>query len=315
MPKPCIFVTGSSGQVGSAIIQLLGSGRSAAPSVEVLAPLRAELDLTDLDALRQYVRTHRPDWIVNPAAYTAVDRAESEPEIARTLNAEVPRVLGEEARTLGVPVLHFSTDYVFRGDGTHPYTETDVTAPSSVYGQTKLDGELALAATGAAHLILRTSWVYGATGKNFLLTILRAAQERSELRIVDDQHGAPTWSRDLARLTAFLIEDFQQRADLERRAAGATVAEFLSPLSGVYHATGSGETTWYGFAKAAVEARRAADPSAKFASLTPITTAEYPTPARRPANSRLDCTRLGSTFGFKFPSWRESLDDVLAELG
>ncbi len=289
-----ILITGSAGQVGGELVQTL------APYGEILAPRRAELDLTDPGSIRAYIRQTKPTWIVNPAAYTAVDKAESEPELAYAVNEHAVRILGEEAKALGAPVLHFSTDYVFAGEGTKPYAETDPTGPTSVYGASKLAGEQALAATGAAHLIFRTSWVYGATGKNFLLTILRLARDRDEMKIVADQHGAPTWARDLARMTAYVIQTH----------SSATIAE----KSGVYHAAGAGETTWQGFAARIVELRREQEPGAKFAQMLPISTSEYPTPACRPANSRLDCAKLTKEFGWEMMDWQESLAQVMAEL-
>ncbi len=232
---------------------------------------------------------HKPNWIINPAAYTAVDKAESEPTLAHAINAEAPRILGEEARKIGATVIHFSTDYVFDGSGTIPWREEDPTGPLGVYGATKLAGEHALAATEAAHLILRTSWVYGATGKNFLLTILKLAAERPELKIVADQHGAPTWSRDLATLAAQLI------------AADTT-------SSGIYHATSSGETTWHGFAS---EFLRLANIRTH---LIPIPTSAFPTPACRPANSRLNCDKLYRTFNLQLPDWQQSLKKVMSNV-
>ena len=191
-----MVITGASGQVGGELAKLFP---------QAAAPGRAEMDLADPASIRAYLRSTKPEWILNPAAYTAVDKAESEPELARAVNTDAVAVLGEEACRLGAVVVHFSTDYVFPGLGQKPYTEEDPTGPLGVYGASKLAGEAALAASGAAHLILRTSWVYGATGKNFLLTVLRVARERAEMRIVDDQHGAPTTAADLARLTANLV--------------------------------------------------------------------------------------------------------------
>lgn len=290
-----ILITGSTGQVGGALVQTLaGLG-------QIFAPTRAQLDLASPDSIRRAVREFDPDWIVNPAAYTAVDKAESEPEAAHAINATAPGVLGEEAARIGAAVLHFSTDYVFDGTKPTPYVETDPTAPLNVYGTTKLAGEQALAASGAAHAIFRTSWVYGATGKNFLLTVLRLAREREHLRIVGDQHGAPTWSHDLARLAAHVIDHVSTPAALQN-------------LTGIYHATSSGETTWAGFASAAIDHLRPADPAAKLATIEPIPTSEYPTPAKRPHNSRLNCTKVGETFRWHSPEWRESLTEVMAQL-
>ena len=294
-----IFLTGSTGQVGGALLQAL------APFGQIIAPSRTYLDLAHPSAVRAFVRSTKPRWIVNPAAYTAVDKAESETAQAYAINAELPRVLGEEAAILGIPVLHFSTDYVFSGDGSKPWKEADLPAPHSIYGATKLEGERALTASGAVHLIFRTSWVYGATGNNFLLTILRAARERQELRIVADQHGAPTWSRDLARMVEYVISHAESIG---------TPANALTSLAGTYHACSAGETTWFGFAQKALELEQGYNPAQPFASLMPITTSEYPTPARRPANSRMDTTKLATAFGFTFPSWQDSLRMVLEEL-
>jgi dTDP-4-dehydrorhamnose reductase len=254
------------------------------------------------------IRNVRPRWIVNPAAYTAVDKAESEAELAYAINAEAVRAIAEEARAIGAGVIHFSTDYVFGGEGIKPYMETDATGPVSVYGASKLAGEEALSRSGAGHLIFRTSWVYGATGKNFLRTILKAARERDRLRIVADQYGAPTWSRDLARMTAHVI------AQVERRTSNDNLLAALSMFNGIYHACGAGETTWFGFASEAVTMLREREPGAPLAELDAITTAEYPTPAKRPANSRLNCEKLAATFGWKMMDWRDSLREVMAEL-
>lgn len=284
-----ILITGATGQVGGAIAHLLPGA---------LTPTRAELDLTSEASIRTYLRTHKPRWIINPAAYTAVDQAESEPALAHAINAEAPRILGEEATQLGASVLHFSTDYVFDGTLARPYVETDPTNPTSVYGQTKLLGEQSLTATGVPHLILRTSWVFGPTGKNFLLTVLRVAAQRPEMKIVADQHGAPTSALDLARLATHIL---------------ATNPD-LDTLGGIYHATSSGETTWYGFATEALRLRSEADPATPSATLIPIPTSEYPTPARRPVNSRLNCARLSANLGFTFPTWQAALTEVSAQI-
>jgi dTDP-4-dehydrorhamnose reductase len=304
-----ILVTGGSGQVGGELV------RALAALGEVVAPWRTELDLSDEASVRAMVRQIKPRWIVNPGAYTAVDRAESEPELAYAVNATAVRALGEEAKAIGAAVVHFSTDYVFDGQGATPYMEGDPVHPTSVYGASKLAGEQELARSGAAHLIFRTSWVYGATGKNFLLTILKAARERDRLRVVADQHGAPTWSRDLARMTAHVI------GECERRSAGsgtrdgfAGLLDGVAQLGGVYHAAGAGETTWHGFAAEAVRQQAERTPEIRMAEIDPIATVEYPTPARRPANSRLDCRKLKETFGWSMMRWEESLRAVLAEL-
>ena len=297
-----ILLTGATGQVGSELLNTLS------PLGEVIDPPRSTLDLTNIQSIRDTIRTLRPRWIVNPAAYTAVDKAESEPDLAYAINRDAIRAIGEEAATIGAGVIHFSTDYVFDGTGTKPYVETDPTNPVSVYGASKLAGEQALAQTGAAHLIFRTSWVYGATGKNFLLTILKLAREREHLRIVGDQHGAPTWSRDLARMTAHVIEQAEAAAN------GQNLAAALADSSGIYHASGAGETTWHGFAAEAIRQQREREPNTRFAEIEAITTAEYPTPAKRPASSRLNCAKLQQQFNWRMPDWRESLQKVLAEL-
>jgi len=297
-----ILLTGSTGQVGGELLRLL------APLGEVVAPLREAMDLTDADSVRRTIRSVCPRWIVNPAAYTAVDRAENEPELAYAINREAVRAMGEEAQVIGAAVVHFSTDYVFDGTATHPYSETDATNPVSVYGASKQAGEQALAATGAAHLIFRTSWVYGVRGKNFLLTILRLARERDTLRVVADQHGAPTWSRDLAAMTAHVM------AKCEASAQGGPLIDALAALGGVYHAAGAGETTWHGFAGEAVRLAQEREPGVRFAAIEAIATAEYPTPAKRPANSRMNCNKLAERFGWRMMDWRESLRKVMAEL-
>jgi len=290
-----ILVTGAAGQVGGEL------ARSLAPLGPLRVLTRAELDLASPASIREAVRAIEPRWIVNAAAYTAVDRAETERDLAFAINTQAPGILGEEAARIGAAVLHFSTDYVFDGSSTRPWRENDPTGPLGVYGQTKLAGEQALAASGAAHLVFRTSWVYGATGKNFLLTVLRVAREKAQMSIVDDQHGAPTWARELALLAATVV-------------TAAPDAEAARSYQGVYHAAGQGETTWFGFAQEAVRLRRLMEPGANFGELVPIPTSAYPTPARRPANSRLDCAKLQSTFGFAFQPWQQTLSDVLGEI-
>jgi dTDP-4-dehydrorhamnose reductase len=298
-----ILLTGVNGQVGGSLLPLLQALGT------VVAPTRAELDLSDAKAMRSYVQNVQPRWIVNPAAYTAVDMAEKESAIAFAINADAPRVLGEEAAKIGAPVLHFSTDYVFAGSGTKPWEETDTTGPLGVYGASKLAGEQGLTASGAAHLIFRTSWVYGSTGNNFLRTILRFAREREELRIVADQHGAPTWSHDLARLVRHVIE----RAN-ESDKDGRSLLAAVQPMSGTYHACNAGFTTWFDFAEEFLRLAQLAEPEQRFARLIPITTAEYPTPATRPPNSRMNCDKLVRKLGFKMPAWQESTAAVVAEI-
>jgi dTDP-4-dehydrorhamnose reductase len=304
LSRSTILVLGASGQVGGAALQTLET------LGVVVAPTRQQVDLTDPESIRSVMREIRPLWVINAAAHTAVDKAEIEPELAYTINAEAPRILGEEARKIGAVAVHFSTDYVFDGSNASAYLEAHPTGPLNVYGKSKLAGEQALAATGAAHLILRTSWVYGATGKNFLLSILRMARDRDQLRIVTDQHGAPTWSFDLARLTAHLVK-YVNRLACE---TGCDAPEAATPLSGIYHASGAGQTTWFGFAEAAAEALRKYEPTRRLATVSPILTAEYPTPARRPANSLLECSKLERNFGWRMMHWQESLEQVMREL-
>lgn len=289
-----ILITGANGQVGRALQDAL------APLGQIVALDRSQLDLAQPDALREQVRAIAPDAIVNAAAYTAVDRAESEPALARAVNAIAPGVLAEEARRLGCVLVHYSTDYVFDGTKSEPYVETDPTHPLSVYGRTKLEGERAIGASGCRHFTLRTSWVYDARGSNFLRTMLRLASEgRTSLRIVDDQVGAPTWSREIASATAAL---------LARRELAAPGAE------GLYHLTARGATSWFGFAQAIFAspelARRGLTPPA----LEAIPASAYPAPARRPANSRLDCARLARSAGIELAPWDEALRRCMAAL-
>lgn len=302
-PGP-ILLTGVNGQVGGECLPLLQA------LGEVVAPTRAELDMSDPEAVRAFVRKIKPRWIVNPAAYTAVDKAESEADAAFAINEAGVKALAEEATTLGAPVLHFSTDYVFAGGGTEPWREDDPTAPLGVYGASKLAGEQALAASGAPYMIFRTSWVYGARGKNFLLTILRFAREKQEMKIVADQHGAPTSARDLARLVAHVITRFEREA----ASSGKPLAEVARPPSGVYHACDAGFTTWFGFAQEFVRLAQEAEPQQRFARLLPITTADYPTPAKRPANSRMRCEKLKTDLGFTMPTWQQSTAEIMAEV-
>ena len=299
-----ILLTGVLGQVGGDLLPLLRT------SYDVIPTDLPELDLTDTGAVRQFVKKVQPHWIINPAAYTAVDKSETEPALAHALNAGVPRVLGDLAAEMGIPVIHFSTDYVYDGTGTRPRVETDPTGPLGVYGASKLEGDNALAASGAPHLIFRTSWVYSSGGKNFLLTILRLAQEKAELRIVDDQHGAPTWSRDLARLVIDVLRWIEARS----AESGLSVNDTVRSVQGVYHAVNAGETTWFGFAQEFLHRFAAARPEVKLARLVPVASSEYPTPARRPANSRLNCSRLKEIFGFAMPAWQDAAAAVVSEV-
>ncbi|MBZ5790182.1 dTDP-4-dehydrorhamnose reductase [Burkholderia contaminans] len=290
-----ILVTGVGGQVGFALARSLqGLGR-------VVAVDRAALDLADRDQIRAVVRDVRPTLIVNPAAYTAVDLAEREEDAAVRINATAPGVLAEEAKALGAALIHYSTDYVFDGAKASPYVETDTPAPQNVYGRSKLEGERAIAAVGAPAIVFRTSWVYGARGRNFLQTMLRLAAERRELKIVADQIGAPTWANTIAAMTAHVVA---------QALAADDASAWWTSRSGIYHLTAGGETSWHGFASAIVElAGLASSPS-----VVPIPSSEYPTPAARPANSRLSNDKLARTFGLVAPDWRDALELCLAEI-
>ena len=285
-----ILISGKTGQVAVELQKhLAGLG-----NLIVLG--RDVLDLSQPEQIRAQVRAHKPDLIIIAAAHTAVDQAESEPELAFAINAIAPGVFAEEAAALGIPLIHYSTDYVFDGSKPAPYIEDDATNPLGVYGKSKLAGELAIAASGAQHLILRTSWVYSTHGKNFLLTMQRLLQERPELRVVADQIGAPTWAGTIARSTRALIERWQTGD------AGAW---------GTYHLTASGETSWFGFTQA-IAAHLSAQ-GKTCATLEPIPASAYPTPAARPQNSRLDCSKLAREWGVTQPDWEAALSECVAE--
>jgi len=282
-----ILITGKTGQVGYELERSLqGLG-------DVIALDRTQLDLSDSDNLRQTIRDIKPDLIVNPAAYTAVDRAESEPEIAMQINGIAPGIMAEEASRIGSAIIHYSTDYVFDGNNPQQYLEEDTPNPVNVYGRTKLAGEQAIQAAGAPYLILRTSWVYAMRGQNFLLTIKRLAKERDALRIIADQHGAPTWARTIADTTAHIVAKSFSRTGLLKQ---------VEAWSNIYHLTAQGHTSWYGFANA-ILAQAALD---KLPSLTAIPTSEYPTAAVRPLNSRLCCDKLIKQF-CDLPDWSQAL--------
>lgn len=288
-----ILVTGAKGQVGWELV------RTLAPLGQVVAVDLAELDIADTDAIRRYVRELQPDMIVNPAAYTAVDKAESEQALALAVNGVAPGIFAEEAKRLGIWYVHYSTDYVFDGSKVGAYVEDDVPNPQGVYGKTKLAGEEAVRAVGGKYLILRTSWVYGARGHNFMLTMLRLGRERDELRVVSDQVGAPTWSRGIAEVTAQILSQLHS-PQLDSMRAEA--------CAGTYHLTASGETSWFGFAS---EIIRQGLPERQV-KMTPITTDQYPLPAPRPANSRLSNHKLRETFGIASPAWEIELANCLA---
>ena len=285
-----ILITGQHGQVSQALqAHLQGLG-------ELMVLGSNQLDLAKPDQIREQIRAHRPDLIINAAAHTAVDQAESEPDAAFAINAIAPGILAQEAKALGIPLIHYSTDYVFDGSKPAPYTEADTPNPLSVYGQSKLAGEQAIAAAGGQYLILRTSWVYSNQGKNFLLTMHRLLQEKPQMRIVADQIGAPTWAGTIAGST---------RALIERWLAGEA-GEW-----GIYHLTAQGETSWFGFAQAIGEHLHADGKAC--AELEAIPSSAYPTPAKRPLNSRLDCSRLQQQWHVSQPHWQDALRECLAQ--
>ena len=298
-----ILLFGKGGQVGWEL------QRSLAPLGELVALDHDSSELcgnfADPAGLAATVRAVAPDVIVNAAAHTAVDKAESEPDLARTINALAPGIIADEAQKLGAWLVHYSTDYVFDGSGDTPWRENDPTAPLSVYGQTKLDGERAVARC-ARHLIFRTSWVFAARGANFAKTMLRLASARDSLAVIADQIGAPTGAELLADVTAHALRTVLGRSD----SAGVT------DLAGVYHLVAGGETSWHGFACHVIERALAHGVALKVAppAVKAISTAEYPTPARRPLNSRLDTTRLRQTFGLHLPHWQAGVDRMLDEI-
>ncbi|NJL07673.1 MAG: dTDP-4-dehydrorhamnose reductase [Methylacidiphilales bacterium] len=292
-----VLITGVSGQVGGALRTRLEAFATVIPAD------RAVLDLGQPEMIPDALDALAPDLIVNPAAYTAVDRAEDESDIALRVNADAPGAMARWAAMRRVPMIHFSTDYVFDGHGTRPWREDDVTGPLSVYGASKLAGEGVVRAAGGAHLIVRTSWVYAASGANFLRTIVRLARERSELRVVADQIGAPTSAAVIADAVAALL-----------RGARGDFAGCFSSASGLVHLAASGETSWHGFAVAIVDGLRERGVPLKVETVTALTTADYPTKAQRPVNSRLDLTRLRAAFGLTPPNWEAALQPELDRL-
>lgn len=286
-----ILLTGKNGQVGWEL------QRSLASLGQVIALDSTALDLADTEAIRRVVREIRPDMIVNPAAYTAVDQAEKEPERALAINGIAPGILAEEAQKLNALLVHFSTDYVFDGHKNGAYQEEDATNPLGVYGQTKLAGEHAIRAVAEKHLILRTSWVYGARGKNFLLTMMRLAKERSELRIVNDQIGAPTWCRSLAEVTAQMLAQISILQAVDSK-----------DLFGTYHLTSAGAVSWHGFTSEILRLA-AIQPEP---NLVPIPSSAYPTPAARPLNSVLSNDKLQRNFGLSLGAWQSNLQLCLS---
>jgi dTDP-4-dehydrorhamnose reductase len=290
-----VLITGANGQVGWELRSLftqLG---------EVVAIDRNELDLARESAVRRFVRECRPNLVINAAAYTAVDQAEAESALAHTLNAEAPQILAEEAKAMRATFITFSTDYVFDGTSVEPYAEDASPNPLSAYGCSKLAGDLAVQKIGGAYLILRTSWVYGTRGKNFLLTMLRLAEQRKEIRVVDDQIGAPTWSRNIAQATFSIVQGALS-------ASANELFDSIASRKGIYNTTCAGQTSWCGFAREIF--RR----SALEVKVVAIPSADYPTPAIRPQHSILSGEKLRATFGVKLPNWQDSLQQVLHEL-
>ncbi len=292
-----ILLLGKNGQVGWEL------QRSLAPLGKVIALDRHSTlcgDLTQLSTLAETVRAIKPNVIVNAAAHTAVDKAESEPELARTLNALAPAMLASEAKRINAWLIHYSTDYVFDGSGSKPWLETDETAPLSVYGATKLEGEHLIQQSGCQHLIFRTSWVYGARGGNFAKTMLRLAQERDSLNVIDDQFGAPTGADLLADVTAHAIRVAQQNPQ----------------AFGMYHLVASGETSWHGYASFVIELARRAQMQIKVVqeNIKPVPTSAFPTPAKRPLNSRMNTGKLQQTFNLNLPDWKQGVVRMLSEV-
>ena len=295
-----ILLLGKNGQVGWEL------QRSLAPLGNVLALDRLSApfcgDLSNPEQLAQTVLTYQPNIIVNAAAHTAVDKAESEPELAHCINADAPAALAKAAAQVGAWLVHYSTDYVFDGSGSHARLEGEGTGPLSVYGQTKLDGEQAIAASGCKHLIFRTSWVYAARGGNFAKTMLRLAQERDKLTVINDQHGAPTGAELIADVTAHALHQVQATQN--------------AALSGVYHLVASGETTWHGYASHVIEEAKRISPALgwKVAEVAPVPTSAFPTPATRPLNSRLSTAKLQQAFGLVLHPWQQGVDRMLKEI-
>jgi len=287
---PRILLIGKIGQVGCEL------RRALAPMARVTCVDFPEIDLTSGDSIRRWVREARPNIVINAAAYTAVDKAESEPDKAMQINGIAPGILAEEAKTCGALMVHYSTDYVFDGTKTTPYLETDLPNPLGAYGRSKLAGDDAIRAVAGVHLIFRLCWVYGARGQNFMLTMLRLAREREKLRVVSDQNGCPTWSRMIAETTALALKQVAAASD-------------RSAFTGTYHVASSGVTSWHGFAQTIINLMPAE--GKKCSVVEAISTAEYPTPAKRPAYSVLACDKLQRTFGLHLPDWEESLKQVL----
>ena len=298
-----ILIFGGTGQIGHALM------RELSRTSTVIAPTRAEVDLTSADAIRDAVERFGPTVVINASGYTAVDAAESDEATCAAVNADAPGILAEVCRRQGLCLVHFSSDYVFDGTKGAPYVESDAPRPLSVYGRTKLEGERAIEAVGGAYLIFRASWVYAARGRNFALTMLQLARERSELCVVDDQIGAPTSAGAIAAGVAQVLGALNNGgARLSSRASAEALRDAVDSVAGVYHLTASGATTWYGFARAILPDAPGQQ------SLRAITTDEYPTAAPRPRYSVLDNTKVREQFGVQLPSWDDQWLTVAAEL-
>lgn len=287
-----LAITGKNGQVVSALQALAG------PDLEIVALGRPELDLARPDTVFKALREAKPDVVVSAAAYTAVDKAESEPDIAFAVNRDGAKAVARAAKNIGVPIIHISTDYVFDGTKTTAYVENDPTGPASVYGRSKLEGEQAVSESTDNYAVLRTAWVYSEYGSNFLKTMLRLSESRDEINVVADQFGCPTSANDIAVAIVSIARKLAK--------------DPASDLRGVFHMSGTGETNWAGFAKQIFEF--SAENGGKSMIVNEITTAQYPTPARRPANSRLDCSKLGEVYGIRLPEWQTSTRAVMAAL-
>jgi dTDP-4-dehydrorhamnose reductase len=284
------LLIGKIGQVGYEL------RRTLAPMAQVTSVDFPDIDLTNADSIRHWVRETKPRVLINAAAYTAVDKAETEPDRAMQINGVAPGILAEEAKNAGALLVHYSTDYIFDGSKTDPYVETDKPNPLGSYGRSKLAGDQAVLTAGGNHLIFRLCWVYGARGQNFMLTMMRLARERDKLRVVSDQVGCPTWSRMVAETTALALKQTLAAPD-------------PAAFTGVYNLAASDATSWHGFAQAIINLMPAADK--KCSQVEPISSAEYPTPTKRPAYSVLACDKLERTFGLRLPNWVDSLKDVL----
>lgn len=291
MERPRFLVIGKNGQVGWEL------RRTLAVLGDVAAVDYPDIDLTQPDSIRHHIREFAPNVLINAAAHTAVDRAESEEDLATKINGVAPGIMAEEAKRLDALFVHYSTDYVYNGSKNSPYVETDAPDPLGAYGRSKLVGDTAVAAVGGQHLIFRLCWVYGARGANFMLTMMRLAREREQLRVVDDQFGCPTWCRMIAQGTAVAVSNCLRSRELRQSSTG------------VYHLAASGHTTWRGFAQAIID--RMPAEGRKCSHVDPISTSQYPLPAKRPAFSVLDCSKLEKVFGVRLPEWRSSLEQVL----